>query len=96
MILSQLIHFESPAKYLAQRIDVKCDNCSKIFNSALRNQEKGINKYKQDLCRSCKQREQIASGIRDTQYVNTGISAKRNLTGKTFTENYISMIFIQI
>lgn len=71
-----------------QRIIVICDNCEKEWESSLIYQIKGLKRYKKDLCKSCKLKEQIKSGIRDKQYIKAGQWAKDNMSGKTHIEIY--------
>ena len=50
---------------LNQRVDVKCDECGKQFNSTLRNRESHFIQYSKDLCASCKQVFQYKVGLRE-------------------------------
>ena len=71
-----------------QRIIIECDDCGKQYESYLYNQIKGIKNYKKDLCRGCKQKSQIKSGLRGIQYINAGLSSIKNMKGKTHKEMY--------
>lgn len=86
MILSEIQKLKNSTITNKQLIIVKCDVCKKEWTSTFLNQESGYKKYKKDLCRGCKQKEQIKLGIRGKQYVNAGIGAKKSLKGKTYEE----------
>ena len=88
MILSDIKQLKSITATNYQFIIVKCDVCGKEWKSALRNQQIGLNKYGKDLCRGCKQHEQIISGIRGKQYINAGKAASAKMIGKTYIELY--------
>lgn len=85
MILSEIVKFKGKTQTRYQNILIKCDNCEKEFNASLGNQQAGYNKYQKDLCRGCKQHEQVVLGIRGKQYINAGKSSKLN-TGKNIEE----------
>jgi len=86
MILSDIKQLKSITATNYQSIIVKCDVCENKWKSALCNQQAGLNKYGKDLCRGCKQHEQIISGIRGKQYVNAGLGAIKSMRGKTVEE----------
>lgn len=86
MILSKIEQLKSITATNSQRINIKCDDCGKQWNSTLINQINGYKKYNKDLCRGCKQHYQVILGIRRIQYINAGISAKKKLSGKTLEE----------
>lgn len=69
-----------------QIITVQCDDCGKSYMLKYRNQKKSYKKYNKDLCRGCKQREQIKLGIRGKQYKNAGESYRKKYKGKTQKE----------
>lgn len=71
---------------ITKHIIIICDNCGKEWDSLLLNQIKGIKNYGKDLCRGCKQKEQIKNGIRGKQYVNAGIAVRKLMSGKTFED----------
>jgi hypothetical protein len=71
---------------ITQKVTVVCDNCQKEWIIPLHYQIDGLKKYEKDLCRGCKQREQIKTGVRDKQYINAGIAAKNKMKGKTHIE----------
>ena len=48
-----------------QRLEIECDVCKKHYYSTFKNQQKGLLKYNQDLCRSCKQIVQYSLGLRE-------------------------------
>lgn len=74
--------------YTTQRIMVICDDCQKESEISLSDQMKGIHTYGRDLCRGCKQKEQIKKGIRGKQYINAGLASKKKMKGKTHVEMY--------
>lgn len=85
MILSELIISNKTNTYnYSQRIYLKCDQCEKEYESILRNQIFNHKNYNCDLCRSCKQKEQYKSGLRESKI---GEYNKSN-TGKTFIERF--------
>jgi NUMOD3 motif len=86
MILSKIKQFKTSTETNYQSIQVKCDICGKEWKSALCNQKAGFEKYKKDLCKGCKQHEQIVLGIRGKQYVNAGLGAIKSMRGKTVEE----------
>ena len=67
---------------LTQRVDVKCDTCGKEYNSSLFNRNSHIKTYNIDLCRSCKQKVQYSSGLREKQKEHCKKLAAEQ-TGKT-------------
>jgi hypothetical protein len=78
MIISEVIQHQGKCKYESQQVFIKCDECKKEYKSFLYYQLKGLKKYSKDLCRGCKQKDQIKSGIRSIQYINAGISSSLN------------------
>jgi hypothetical protein len=87
MILSEIkIGKQTKKSIITQRIDIKCDKCEVQYNSVLYNQISGFEKYNQDLCRSCKQKEQYKQGLRKDQSKKAGEGAKKKMKGKTFEE----------
>lgn len=88
MIKSEIKLNKKEYPILTQKITIICDECKKEFNLNLFRQIKGNKKYNKDLCRGCKQRDQIKNGIRGIQYINAGISAINNMKGKTHIEMY--------
>jgi len=68
------------------KVIVKCDVCSKEWESNKYSQKQGIINYGKDLCRGCKQREQIKLGIRGKQYKNTGVAFSKKYKGKKLEE----------
>jgi len=87
MILSKIkIGKYTKKPIVTQRINLKCDECPKEYESILKNQARGFKKYNKDLCRSCKQKEQYKQGLRTEQSIKAGEGAKRNLSGKTIYE----------
>jgi hypothetical protein len=83
MILSDV-----SSQNLNQKITISCDRCKILWKISLFAQKEGIKNYGLDLCRGCKQREQIKKGIRGKQYINAGISSIKKMKGKTFEELY--------
>lgn len=71
----------------SQMCDVGCDECKIHYELVYRYILDGKEKYNKDLCRSCKQRLQYNSGLREQQRQNLG---KRNSSakGKSFVEQY--------
>ena len=88
MIKSKLIFNKKDIPVVTQRIMIICDDCDKEFDLYLYSQIKGLNKYGRDLCRGCKQREQIKLGIRGKQYINVAIINRNRTLGKTLEEMY--------
>lgn len=85
MILSKIKLSSVNKPIITQRIKTKCC-CGKEWESILLNQIKGIKKYGRDLCRGCKQKEQIKNGIRGKQYKNAGKAYKKKYKGKKLEE----------
>jgi len=88
MIKSEIKLNKENIPIATQRIIVICEKCGKETEHYLYNQIKGLKKYNMDLCRGCKQKEQIISGKRGKQYINAGLSAINNMKGKTHIEMY--------
>jgi hypothetical protein len=88
MILSKIKLSSVGKQIVTQIVVVQCDKCQKEWNSALINQIKGFKNYNRDLCRGCKQKEQVKNGVRKKQYVNAGEASIQNMKGKTYEELY--------
>lgn len=71
-----------------QRIIVKCDFCESVYESSLYNQRRHYEKYSNDLCRGCKQKEQYKLGMRDVQKEHIANYATNTQKGKTYSELY--------
>lgn len=85
MIVSEII-LNKKGKPIHQRVKIKCDDCKKEWESYLCSQIKGIKNYERDLCRGCKQREQIKQGLRKQQYINAGEGYRKKYKGKSIEE----------
>lgn len=68
------------------KILIVCEDCNKQWESSKYNQQLGIKKYGRDLCRGCKQRAQIKTGIRGSQYKNAGEAFAEKYKGKKLEE----------
>lgn len=88
MIKSLIEKLKNQTLTSRQKITVICDRCEKEYQTALGSQIHYFKKYKGDLCRGCKQREQIKKGIRGKQYINAGKASVQNMKGKTYEELY--------
>jgi len=88
MIKSKLELNKNGNPIVTQRVIIICDECNKEINLLLYAQIKGLKTYGKDLCRGCKQKEQIKKGIRGKQYVNAGNAARKLMSGKTYEEMY--------
>jgi hypothetical protein len=88
MIKTELKTKQNGQPIVIQRINIKCDDCDNEWESCLYSQIKGIKNYGRDLCRGCKQKEQIKLGQRRKQYVNAGNGARIKMKGKTYVELY--------
>ena len=88
MIITELKYQERfPDRFdNSQRIQIKCDVCHKEYESPLSNRNKCFEKYKSDLCRSCKQKKQYAEGLRNEQMIAAGNAAIKLMKGKTYNE----------
>jgi len=87
MIISEVIQHQGKCKYESQRIFLICDDCNKEYESSLYSQINGFNIYSKDLCRGCRQREQIKLGIRGIQYVKAGIASSLS-KNKSYIDRY--------
>jgi hypothetical protein len=83
MILSKIKQLKNITITNSQRVIVKCDDCEKEWNSALRNQINGYIKYSKDLCRSCKCKLDYKEGRRNSDIL---IKYNKSLTNKTLEE----------
>lgn len=89
MILSEIkLNKYTQKEVITQKIKIICDCCEKIYEIPLHYQMSGYIKYNKDLCRGCKQKDQIKSGIRGIQYINAGKSSIKNMKGKSHIEYY--------
>lgn len=88
MIKTELKLNKENKPIITQKIVIICDDCEKEVETFLYRQIKGIKIYSKDLCRGCKQKEQIKSGIRGIQYINAGKSAIEKMKGKSHVELY--------
>jgi hypothetical protein len=70
----------------SQRINVKCDGCEKIYDSVLSNRNICFEKYKADLCSSCKMRKKHKNGVMLNASRNAGLASIRLMKGKSFEE----------
>ena len=88
MIISELKYqIKFPDRFVnSQRINVKCDECQKIYDSVLSNRNICFEKYKSDLCSSCKMRKRHKDGIMLNASRNAGLASIRLMKGKTFEE----------
>lgn len=65
-----------------QRINIKCDECGKEYDSSYIYWKKAHNKYSKDLCRSCKMRIEYSNGERESKgwdWFNTGETLEQKL-----------------
>lgn len=88
MIKNELKLNKNNLPIITQKIIVICDDCKKETNMFLYSQIKGLKNYGKDLCRSCKQKQQIKLGTRGKQYINAGNAAKILMSGRTYEEMY--------
>lgn len=88
MIKNELKLNKNNLPIITQKIIVICDDCKKETNMFLYSQIKGLKNYGKDLCRSCKQKQQIKLGTRGKQYINVAILNRIRTSGKTFIELY--------
>lgn len=87
MIISEIKLNKKSQPIKTQRIVIKCDDCDKEWESFFYSQIKGIENYNRDLCRGCKQKEQIKLGIRtNEQYIKAGEGYKNKYEGKKIEE----------
>jgi hypothetical protein len=88
MIKSKLKLNKNGTPVVTQKIIIECDDCSKEREIPMYYQIEGFEKYKRDLCRGCKQKEQVKMGLRKEQYIRAGLSSIKNMKGKTHIELY--------
>lgn len=69
-----------------QKIVVKCDKCDKLFNSTYTNRNNSFIKYNQDMCLSCKFKNDFDLGIRKPNDGNTFRKYNASVKGKTSEE----------
>jgi hypothetical protein len=89
MILSEHLKKSKNEKIIVtQIVEIKCDKCQSEYSTSLFYQIKGYNKYDNDLCRSCKQKEQYRLGLRDKQKEHIANYATSVQKGKKFEDLY--------
>lgn len=89
MILSELKKNKNNGKAIVtQRLSVCCDKCSKEYNAIYLNIEKCRKKYGNDVCQSCKLKQQYSQGLRETQRLKTIDRNKTMFENKTFEDYY--------
>jgi hypothetical protein len=83
MILSEIKKLKNSTATNAQRVIVKCDECSKEWESALIYQNVNYVKHKKDLCGGCKRKKEYKTGIRNSDKL---IAYNKSLKNKTLEE----------
>lgn len=84
MIKSNLIRKSNGEIKVIQICDVVCDECNKEFKLAYYYILNGREKYKKDLCRSCKTLKQYKNGLRKSGWVYYN----KKQIGKTFEDRF--------
>ncbi len=97
MIISEFLKEGTNKKCRPRQLFIRCDSCPKEFQIDYTARNKLFEKYRNDLCRSCKQIEQYKSGERSKdQCFKGGQSARARMRGKTNKELYSEEKYLEI